>query len=168
METFSSEADGTYRPCGQAHTAIRGPRGSSARAVDGSKVAILDAAGNVSARFPTYPATSLAFLSNGNLVVASPVKAGVLHVYGPTGKLLKSFGPLKGFDKSNEAQNLFLHRGKVLVDASDNISSLTGSRRGATATATNFVTARRSTALTTKASGAGRTMYSWFRVLKQP
>ncbi len=53
--------------------------------------------------------------------MASPTKTGVIHIYSPTGKLLKSFGPLKGFDKKNAAENLFLHRGKVLVDASDNV-----------------------------------------------
>jgi hypothetical protein len=121
VESYSSEADGPYRAAGKAPAAVRGPRGLSAKADKNLTVTIFDAAGKRVASFPTLKANSMAFLSNGNLVVSSPQGEHFLHVYSPTGQLLKSFGSVGAIDMSSSAQNLFLHQGKVLVDAADNI-----------------------------------------------
>ncbi|MEK6410522.1 MAG: hypothetical protein AABN34_26660 [Acidobacteriota bacterium] len=64
---------------------------------------------------------SLAVLSNGNLVIASPNGDKLFHIYDTSGRKLRSFGDIKHFDVANYAQNLFLNRGKVVVDSSDNI-----------------------------------------------
>jgi hypothetical protein len=64
---------------------------------------------------------SLAVLSNGDLVIASPSGGKLLHIYDSAGRKLRSFGDIRFFDRVNEAQNLFLNRGKVVVDSSDNI-----------------------------------------------
>lgn len=64
---------------------------------------------------------SLAVLSNGNIVIASPNGGKLFHVYDTSGHKLRSFGDIKVFDVANDAQNLFLNRGKVVVDSSDNI-----------------------------------------------
>src|SRR5687767_12985209 len=64
-ESYSCEADGTYRNRGSVPGAVRGPRGMSVRAEKDLQVNILNAAGSTTARFSTYPAASLAFLSDG-------------------------------------------------------------------------------------------------------
>ncbi len=87
------------------------------------KVVLLDWAGKQLARFATYPVYSLNVLSNGNLVVASPVGKNFLHLYDRTGKLLKSFGNINNYamPEVDEVEQRFLHQGKLLVDTSDNI-----------------------------------------------
>src|SRR6266404_1853951 len=64
---------------------------------------------------------SLALLSNGNDVIASPSGGKLFHVYDSSGRKLRSFGDIKLFDAANDAQNLFLNRGKIVADSSDNI-----------------------------------------------
>ncbi|MFY9556878.1 MAG: hypothetical protein WAV47_19375 [Blastocatellia bacterium] len=64
---------------------------------------------------------SLALLSNGNVVIASPNDGKLLHIYDTSGRKLRSFGDLKLYDLTNDSQNLFLNKGKVVVDSSDNI-----------------------------------------------
>jgi hypothetical protein len=88
-----------------------------------SKVIILDSTGKQLAKFSTYPVYSLNVLSNGNLVVASPVGKNFLHLYDSTGKLLKSFGTINDYamPEVDNAEKQFLHRGKVLIDGGDNI-----------------------------------------------
>jgi hypothetical protein len=88
-----------------------------------AKVIILDSTGKQLAKFSTYPVYSLSVLSNGNLVVASPVGKNFLHLYDSTGKLLKSFGKINDYamPEVDHAEKQFLHRGKVLIDAADNI-----------------------------------------------
>jgi hypothetical protein len=64
---------------------------------------------------------SLGALSNGNVVIASPNDRKLLHIYDTSGHKLRSFGDIKLFDAANDAQNLFLNRGKVVIDSADNI-----------------------------------------------
>lgn len=64
---------------------------------------------------------SLGVLSNGNLVIASPSDGKLMHIYSPSGRKLHSFGDIALIDTLNDAQNLFLNRGKVVVDPSDRI-----------------------------------------------
>ena len=64
---------------------------------------------------------SLALLSNGNIVIASPSDGKLIHIYDTSGRKLRSFGDVKPLDVMNDAQNTFLNRGKVVVDSSDNI-----------------------------------------------
>jgi hypothetical protein len=64
---------------------------------------------------------SLAVLGNGNIVIASPYGGKLLHIYDTSGQKLRSFGDVKLFDATDDAQNLFLNRGKVVVDSSENI-----------------------------------------------
>lgn len=64
---------------------------------------------------------SLALLGDGNIVIASPNGGKLLHVYDTSGHKLRSFGDIKPFDPLNQAQNEFLNRGQVLVDASGSI-----------------------------------------------
>ena len=63
---------------------------------------------------------SIAVLSNGNVVVASPVNGKNLHLYNSQGLLLSSFGDIRPFDAS-QAQNDFLNQGRVVVGRGDEI-----------------------------------------------
>jgi len=69
---------------------------------------------------PYGEASSMGLLSNGNLVVAFPRGKTFLHLFNPTGALLKSFGTVKDYGFTS-AQNRFLHKGKIVVDSKDNI-----------------------------------------------
>lgn len=60
-------------------------------------VFVLDSAGRISAKFPTYPIESLGILSNGNIIIASPVGKNFLHVYSHGGRLLKSCGAIENY-----------------------------------------------------------------------
>lgn len=120
VDAYSSQPDGTLLHLGKTLGAVKGPRGYSASTDKGQKITVWDAAGQVAANFKTYPADSLTFLSNGNLLVASPTNGHFLHLYNPQGQLLKSFGTFKKFDR-DDGQNQFLHRGKVLADAAGNV-----------------------------------------------
>jgi hypothetical protein len=87
------------------------------------KVITVDPTGKQSLPFSAYPAYSLGALSNGTVVVASPVGNNFLHLYDTAGHLLKSFGKINAYamPEVDEVEKQFLHRGKVLVDAADNI-----------------------------------------------
>jgi hypothetical protein len=85
-----------------------------------SNIVLADHKGKLLRKLKTPPAISLALLSNGNIVVASPTQNHFLHLYKPDGQLLKSFGSIKE-RSADQAESLFLHKGKVLVDAADNI-----------------------------------------------
>lgn len=122
VEPYSSETNKpSHSPIETSGPIAMNSNGYTALVDKNFKIAVLDTAGNLSAEFSTYTASSLAFLSNGNIIVASPTKKHFLHVYSQTGRLVKSFGVIKEYDKINDVQNQFLHKGKVLVDASDNI-----------------------------------------------
>lgn len=82
---------------------------------------ILSAKGELLKTLSVYRPLSLAVLSNGNIVVASPYNGQLLHVYDSSGRLLKAFGALKPFESKSDVQNNFLNRGKVLVDSTDTI-----------------------------------------------
>src|SRR5947209_3124956 len=120
VDAYGSQPGGKLTHLGKTVGAVKGPRGCSATADKGQRVTVWDGAGRFAANFKTYPADSLAFLGNGNLLVASPADGHFIHVYSPQGQLLRSFGVFTRFD-DDEGQNQFLHRGKVLVDAADNV-----------------------------------------------
>ena len=63
----------------------------------------------------------MALLSNGNIVVASPTRNHFLYLYDPNGHLLKRFGRFKEYKSLDNEEVRFLHKGKLLVDAADNI-----------------------------------------------
>lgn len=86
-----------------------------------NQIRILGPTGQWLRSFPAPKPVSLAVLSNGIIVVASPVGGKLLHTYDPSGRKLGSFGHTKPFDSSNYAQNCFLNQGRVLVDSSDTI-----------------------------------------------
>lgn len=86
-----------------------------------SKVVFAEPNGRFLGQVYTPPAISLDFLSNGNIVVASPTKDNTLHIYTPGGRLLRRFGATKKRRSIDPAENQFLHKGKVLCDAADNI-----------------------------------------------
>lgn len=85
------------------------------------RVTIFSSEGKRVNSFPVHKPNSIAVLSNGNIVVSSPLNGYLLHMYDSSGRELKRFGAIKQFDASNEAQNNFLNRGKILVDESDTI-----------------------------------------------
>jgi hypothetical protein len=86
-------------------------------------VLIIDSTGRQVSRFRTYPAVSLGVLRNGNVVVASPVRERFLHIYSPAGRLLKSYGVIENYSlpSTDDAEKMFLRRGKVVIDATDNV-----------------------------------------------
>ena len=66
-----------------------------------------------------YP-RSIAVLSNGNVVVASPFNGKKMHLYNSQGLLLASFGDIRPFDAS-QTENEFLNQGRVVVGPGDQI-----------------------------------------------
>jgi len=88
---------------------------------EGNQIVILSRRGEIIKTFYFRNPHSLAVLSNGNIVVASPFNGQFLHLYDNEGRHIQSFGEVKIFDKSNIQQNNFLNRGKVLIDSNDNI-----------------------------------------------
>lgn len=59
------------------------------------KIITIDPTGKQIVPYSAYPAYSLGVLSNGTVVVASPVGNNFLHLYDTTGQLLKSFGKIR-------------------------------------------------------------------------
>lgn len=96
-------------------------RDSIAYIDDSSKVVLAEPKGRILRKLDTPPAISLATLRNGNVVVASPTEKYFLHLYTATGRFLRSFGKLNNNKQVDQAEDRFLHRGKLLVDADDNI-----------------------------------------------
>ena len=70
--------------------------------------------------FRTVYPRSIAVLSNGNVVVASPLNGKNLHLYNGQGLLLGSFGDIRSFD-ANQTENEFLNEGRVVVGPGDQI-----------------------------------------------
>lgn len=102
---------------------ITNPDGLGVYQEGDSTVVVLDSANKQVGRFSTYPIVSMAVLSNGNVLVASPVGKRFLHLYTSSGRLLKSFGALTNYSLPNvdDGQKKFFHKGKLLVDGNDNI-----------------------------------------------
>lgn len=113
----TSRATNTPKP------ALSGAHRYTAYQDQDSKVFILDQTGQQVAKFSTYPVYSLNVLSNGNVVVASPVGKNFLHIYDLAGRLIKSFGQINtnAIPDVDDAEKQFLHQGKLLIDAADNI-----------------------------------------------
>jgi hypothetical protein len=87
----------------------------------GNQIVVLNPKGEVINKFFSPRPHSLAVLSNGNVVIASPHNGRLLHLYDNDGGYIQSFGDVKTFDESNRQQNNFLNRGKVVTDPNDNI-----------------------------------------------
>ncbi|MCA1594206.1 MAG: hypothetical protein LC754_16585 [Acidobacteria bacterium] len=100
------------------------PQGDVYLAGSDSKVRVVDPEGHRLKIFPVFQPTSLAVLDDGNLVVASPANDKLLHLYSPSGELLKSFGEMKPFD-NDPGENKFLNRGKVAVGPAGEIYYVT-------------------------------------------
>jgi hypothetical protein len=86
-----------------------------------NQLEILGPTGQLLRSFRVPKPASLAVLSDGTIVVASPVGGRLLHTYDLSGRRLGSFGEVVRFDVADHAQNRFLNRGKVLVGPSDTI-----------------------------------------------
>lgn len=122
VTAYRQESDTSFRPSITTYGSLAvGPHDQSAYLDRDFRINISSLTGKPLAKFSSYPVFSLAFLSNGDIVVASPLKKHLIHVYSSTGRLLRSFGTVKKHYDANDAQNQFLNRGKVLVDAKDNI-----------------------------------------------
>lgn len=121
VTTYGINTKGPFRSLGTKPGLVnRTSRGNLVQVGEG-KVAILDSQGKQLSEFATHPAVSHAFLSDGSIVIAAPGNRHFLHVFNLNGQLLRSFGLVAARDRINEAENRFLHRGRVLVDAADNI-----------------------------------------------
>ncbi len=120
-EAYGEAYDGSLRLKGKIRGTVRGSSVYTARVENESKVSVWNSAGHLFNTFTTYSTDSIATERNGNVVVGSPTTQNFLHVYSPTGQLLRSFGTVKRLAGKDESQNSFLHRGKVLVDGDDNI-----------------------------------------------
>jgi hypothetical protein len=122
VETYRSAADGSLLPLKKfSAPLVKSQRGHSLK-IEKGKITVFDPSGKTSGQFATYPdAAAVAFLNNEDIVVASTSKKSLLHVYNQRGELLRSFGAVKKFDKTNASQNRFLSRGEILVDEAGNI-----------------------------------------------
>lgn len=97
-----------------------GPQGDLYLAQSDSTVQIVNSQGRRLTRFPTIYPRSIAVLSNGNIVIASPSNGKLLHLYSGQGVLLRSFGKPRTF-VSDYAENEFLNLGKVIAGSGDQI-----------------------------------------------
>ena len=122
VAAYQGGPDPSYRPFADIVGSLAvGSRDSIAYIDGNSKVVLAEPKGRILGKFNTPPAISLAVLRNGNVVVASPTEKHFLHLYSPTGQFLRSFGRLKKHGQVDHAEVHFLHKGKLLVDAADNI-----------------------------------------------
>lgn len=97
-----------------------GPQNDLYLARRDSTVQIMNSQGRRLNGFPTVYPRSIAVLSNGNIVVASPSDGKLLHLYSSQGVFLSKFGELRTFD-SDPVQNEFFNWGKVIVGSGDHI-----------------------------------------------
>ena len=97
-----------------------GPKHELYLAQSDSTVRIVSSDGRRLNTFRTVYPRSIAVLGNGNVVVASPVKGKILHLYNGLGVLLASFGDMRTFD-ANHTESSFLNEGRVVVGRDDQI-----------------------------------------------
>lgn len=97
-----------------------GPQDELYLAGKDSTVRIVGSDGRRLKAFHTVYPKSIAVLSNGNVVVASPFDGKNLHLYNDQGILLASFSDMRPFD-ANLAENDFLNEGRVVVGPDDQI-----------------------------------------------
>jgi len=99
-----------------------GPEGNIylADSVSG-RIQIISASGQSLNVVPVVAPIGLGILGNGNIVTASSAGLKLLHLYGPTGSRLASFGEMRSLDINNPKQNRFLNKGKIAIGASDTI-----------------------------------------------
>jgi hypothetical protein len=121
VETYRSEKDGSLRLIDRAGAAASKTQSGLTLEVGAAQISMFDLTGTMTVRFKTYPIIAHALLSTGDIVIASPTKSGLLHIYSPDGRLVRSFGARMERIKTDEAETQFLQRGKLLVDAEDNI-----------------------------------------------
>lgn len=86
-----------------------------------NQVRVFSSTGEVIKTIAVVHPLTIAVLSNGNLVVGSGFNGSILHMYDSVGKELRKFGKINQFVVDSVPENLFLSRGKVLVDSSDTI-----------------------------------------------
>jgi hypothetical protein len=97
-----------------------GPKNELYLAQRDSSVRIVSSDGRRLNSFHTVYPKSIAVLSNGNVVVASPFNGKNLHLYNSQGVLLASFGDIRPFDPS-QTENEFLNEGRVVVGPDNQI-----------------------------------------------
>lgn len=97
-----------------------GPKDELYLAQKDSSVQIVSSDGRRLNSFHTVSPKSIAVLSNGNVVVASPFNGKNLHLYNGQGVLLASFGDIRLFDPS-PTENEFLNEGRVVAGRDDQI-----------------------------------------------
>jgi len=88
---------------------------------EASAVRVITPAGELLRTVAIAKPYALGVLGNGNLVVGSSVGMDLLHLYGPTGSRLLSFGELKLLDNRSHRENRFLNRGRIAIGPSDTI-----------------------------------------------
>lgn len=86
-----------------------------------SQVRVMNPAGQLIRTVPVVQPLALGILGNGSIVVASSVGRDLVHLYGPNGSKLGSFGDMRSFDIKNHQQNRFLNRGKIVIGPTDTI-----------------------------------------------
>jgi hypothetical protein len=120
-ETYRISADGSLQSLGKISEPTVKSRTGNTLTISKGTITVFDAYQKFASQFTPYLPTALAFLNNEDIVIASPDAKALLHVYSRTGQLLRSFGTVKVRDKTNAAQNRFLSKGKILVDAAGNV-----------------------------------------------
>jgi WD40 repeat protein len=83
-------------------------------------VKVFDRSGEFLKSFGASLVDSVAVLSDGRIVVASPNSQGLIHIYNPDSQWFVSAGTMKNLDPKPE-QNRWLNSGKIVVGSSDEI-----------------------------------------------
>jgi WD40 repeat protein len=83
-------------------------------------VKVFDRSGEFLKSFSASLVDSVAVLSDGRIVVASPNSQGLIHIYNPDSQWFVSAGTMKNLDPKPE-ENRWLNSGKIVVGSSDEI-----------------------------------------------
>lgn len=86
-----------------------------------NQIRVFSSTGEVIKTIAVVHPLTIAVLSDGNLVVGSGFDGSILHMYDSVGKELRKFGKINRFVVDSVSENIFLSRGKVLVDSYDTI-----------------------------------------------